>query len=83
MFALIDQDCDVLASLRISWLIMRGNRLSFFALALLVGLLGMAGVLACLVGAIFTVPLGYFLIAIAYLRMTGQPTAEAMYRAAA
>jgi hypothetical protein len=83
MFALIDQDCDVLASLRISWLIMRGNRLSFFALALLVGLLGMAGVLACLVGAIFTVPLGYFLIAIAYLRMTGQPTAEAMYRAPA
>ena len=83
MFALLDQDCGVLESFRLSWFIMRGNRLSFFALALLVGLLSIAGFLACLVGAIFTVPLGYFVIAIAYLVMTGQPTAETMYRAPA
>jgi len=83
MFALLDQDCGVLESFRLSWFIMRGNRLSFFALTLLVGLLSIAGFLACLVGAIFTVPLGYFVIAFAYLVMTGQPTAETMYRAPA
>jgi hypothetical protein len=80
MFALIDQDCGVLQSFRISWHIMRGNRLSFFALALLSGLLAVSGFLACGIGALFTGPLTYFVITFAYLVMAGQPTAEPMYR---
>ncbi|MGE0534008.1 MAG: hypothetical protein AB7O68_03480 [Pirellulales bacterium] len=83
ILVIVDQDSGVIESFRTSWSIMRGNRLSFFALALSASLLGICGVLACLVGALITMPFFYFVISLAYLVMTGQPTAESLHRPAA
>ncbi|MBA4032952.1 MAG: hypothetical protein C0478_18955 [Planctomyces sp.] len=53
----------------------RGNRLQILLIILVSMLIHFAGVCFCL-GGLITFPLISMLTAVAYLRMTGQPTAE-------
>jgi len=80
-FLIVDRNLGALESLSTSNTIMSGNRLSLFALGLLTGLLNMAGFCACLIGLVFTAPYVVLLFAVAYLAMTGQPTADQWLRA--
>jgi hypothetical protein len=75
-YLIVDRNAGVMDSLRLSRMYTAGNRLAIFVILLAVGLINFAGVLACCVGMIFTAPYGMLALAVAYLSMTGQPTAE-------
>ncbi|HUT93141.1 MAG TPA: DUF975 family protein [Thermoguttaceae bacterium] len=74
-YLIIDRDVGILESLSLSRQITAGNKLTLFVIWVLMGLLNLAGALACLVGLLFTVPFTALLNLIVYLAMTGQPTA--------
>ena len=76
-YFIIDRTADALESLGLSRQITSGNKLTLFCSYLLVGLLGIAGTLACCVGLLFGVgPYVALLLAMFYLTMSGQTTAD-------
>jgi hypothetical protein len=75
-YLIIDRDLGVLESLRVSMEITRGKAGMIFVLGLLTAAINVAGVLACFIGLIFTIPFGVLLFIVTYLALTGQPTAD-------
>ncbi len=74
-YLIIDQNVDAAESLRVSYEVTNGNKLLLLILYFLSGLIVVAGALACLIGLLFAVPFVWLIFAVAYLTMTGQPTA--------
>ncbi len=79
---IVDRQLGVMDSLRTSNEIMSGNRLMMFVLVIVLGLLNMVGLLACCIGALFTGAYSGLAIAVMYLIITGQPTADQLMRGA-
>lgn len=75
MFAIADRSVGAMESFRISAAITSGNRMSLFLLGLLASLAMMVGFLACCVGMLASIPYGWMCFVVAYLMMSGQPTA--------
>jgi hypothetical protein len=73
-YVLVDRDCGVTDSLQISWELTRGHVFELVALGILEGLIAAAGLLACLVGAFFTVPVSVMMVAVTYALLAGDGT---------
>ena len=78
MYLIVDQRLDVIESLSVSHQITTGNKATLFLLFLVLGLIAMGGACACGIGLIFAIPFMQVSMVVAYLTMTGQPTAEQM-----
>ena len=72
-FFIVDRNCGVMESFRLCYEHAEGNRLNVLVLGLIAMGLSMLGCLALCVGWIATTPFSMFMMAIAYLTMTGQP----------
>jgi hypothetical protein len=72
-FLVIDKDMAAIDALGASWQMTQGKVLKVIALSLLAGLIAGAGVIACCVGALFTVTMSYVMYASAYRQMVGPP----------
>lgn len=70
-FVLIDRDCGAVEAIQGSYEITRGHVLTLFSIGLVGGLIGLAGVLACGIGLIFTFPLSMLIMSCAYVCLTG------------
>ena len=74
-WVLVDRDPSGLTdALSQSKQVTDGHKLQLLVIGFAVGCINIVGVLACCVGYIFTVPFSNLIMAVAYLRMTGQPT---------
>src|SRR5205807_14816 len=73
-YVLVDRDCGVVDSIQISYEITRGHVLELVGLSLLSGVVALAGLLACGVGLLFTIPLSMLIQACTYaLLVAGSP----------
>jgi hypothetical protein len=81
-YLLLDQNVGSLESLSLSWKITRGNRLMLFAIWTVAGIMGvLVSLLTGGLGAIFlAAPFLSLMMPVIYLAMTGQPTADRLYR---
>jgi uncharacterized membrane protein len=75
-YLIIDRNAGALESISTSFQITRGRAGLIFVIGLIVTAVNIAGLLACFVGLIFTVPYGVLTFAVTYLALTGQPTAD-------
>jgi hypothetical protein len=75
-YAIIDQDAGVFSSLMMSKEITSGNKIQLVLLFLAGLLFIVLGLLACLIGVFFAAPFVLLIAAVAYVAMTGRPTAE-------
>ncbi len=78
-FLILDGRTGILDSLTLSREIMVGNKLILLAIWVLMGLLMIAGFLACCVGAFVSGSFVRLMQAVIYLAITGQPTAAEIY----
>ncbi|MFH1267212.1 MAG: hypothetical protein ABIK89_15900 [Planctomycetota bacterium] len=67
---------EIIESIELSMKVTQGNKLTLFLLGIVSFGLILAGFLMCCVGVIFTAPLATLMGVVAYLAMTGQPTAD-------
>lgn len=80
-YLILDRRIGVLESFSISQKVMIGNKLTLFALVLVVGLLGgLFALVTCFVGLVAVAPFFSLMLAVTYLVVTGQPTADGSYR---
>jgi hypothetical protein len=77
-YLVVDRGAGVMESLRLSLEFTRGNAGNIFVIGFMTGLINLAGVLACGVGLIFTIPFTALLFPVMYLALTGQPIADPM-----
>jgi hypothetical protein len=70
-YMIIDRNYGALDAIKANAALTQGHFFGWLGVLLLFGLIGGAGLLACCVGFIFTVPLCYCLITSAYLEATG------------
>ncbi len=82
-YLVIDRYAGPIECLSLSWQITRGNVLSIFLVWLVTAAINLLGLLACCVGLIATAPFSSFIYAVQYLALTGQPTADQLWHAAA
>ena len=75
-YLVIDRDAGIMESLRLSLEVTRGNAGNIGAIGFATGLINLAGLLACGVGLLFTIPFTYLLFSVTYLALTGQPIAD-------
>lgn len=75
-YLVLDRNMGIIEALSFSRQLMQGNKLTLFAIAIVGGLLILAGFLACCVGVLAVAPYVALLYAVVYLIMTGQPTAD-------
>ncbi len=78
-YFIIDRNADALESLTLSRQFTNGNKVSLFVLFLALLGINIAGLAACCIGFFFTMPFTQLAMAVAYLAMTGQPTAGDAY----
>ncbi len=69
---IIDKGMDFGAAMKTSWKMVRKHWWQVFGLMLLIGLVNLAGALACLVGLLFTMPIGFAAMMIAYETIFGE-----------
>jgi len=69
IYLMIDRNAGVIDSLRGSWQITQGNKLTIFLILLLLGLINLGGVLACCIGIIATMPYTALAVAVMYTVM--------------
>jgi hypothetical protein len=79
---IVDRGMGAMESLRMSNQIMSGNRLALFGLGIVLALINMLGCAALCIGLFFTASYSALATAVAYLMMTGQPTADQLMRGA-
>jgi uncharacterized membrane protein len=72
-YMILDQNAGVIDSLRDSWEATRGRVSTLILVFMLAFSLILGGLLACLVGLLFTGPFTSLMLAVAYLSLTGQP----------
>lgn len=75
---IIDRNVGVVDSLKISKQITTGNKLTLFLLWLVGMFLYMVSLIPCGLGIFVSIPFFGLMIAVVYLAMTGQPTADQM-----
>lgn len=75
-YLIIDRGAGIMESLRVSLEVTRGNAGNIFVIGFMTGLVNLAGLLACGVGLLFTLPFTALLIPVMYLALTGQPIAD-------
>ncbi len=68
---IIDRQLDFGAAMKLSWRRVNQHWWQVFGLMLLIGLINVAGALACLVGLLFTVPIGFAALMHAYEKIFG------------
>jgi hypothetical protein len=68
---IIDRDCNATEAIQGSWALTRGHFWGLFGIALLLGLINLGGLLALLVGFLFTFPLTVLVSAAGYLLIAG------------
>jgi hypothetical protein len=74
-FVLVDRDpSDLLGALSQSKQVTDGHKLQLLVISFAIMIISIIGLLACLVGTIFTLPLVNLIWVVAYMRMTGQRT---------
>ncbi len=73
MYFLVDRETGLRAAYRMAYQVCSVNKLNTLILLLLSMALSSAGVCACFVGQVASVPGTILLVAVAYLQMTGQP----------
>jgi len=71
-YLIIDRNLGAIAALKESAQITRGNKMTIFAIGVLLVLLILVGMLPCLLGLLIVGPYSSVLITVMYLRMTGQ-----------
>jgi hypothetical protein len=76
-YMILDQNAGVLDSLRDSWEATRGRVATLLLVFMLWFSLILGGLVACLVGILFTGPFASLMLAVAYLSLTGQPIGRA------
>jgi uncharacterized membrane protein len=69
---IIDKGMDFGAAMKASWKMVRKHWWQVFGLMLLIGLVNIAGLLACFVGLLFTMPIGFAAMMIAYETIFGE-----------
>ena len=69
---IIDKGMDFGAAMKASWKMVNKHWWQVFGLALLIGLVNLAGALACLVGLLFTMPIGVAALMFAYETIFGE-----------
>ena len=74
-FVLLDEDAPGITCLWRAKEVTENNRLSLFQMTFAMVGIALLGLLMLCVGVIFTAPLAWLIPAVAYLHMTGQPTA--------
>lgn len=79
-YLIIDHNLGAIDSLIGSREITSGNKLSIFAVQMIAFLLYLAGVAACCVGAIFTLPFAFLSMTVTYLAMSGGQIAAPIRR---
>ena len=72
-YMIIDQNAGVIDSLALSWEATRGRVGTMIVVFSFLVLICLAGLLACLVGILFTAPFAYLMLAVTYLSLTEQP----------
>ncbi|MGD0901188.1 MAG: hypothetical protein ABR915_25445 [Thermoguttaceae bacterium] len=76
LYLILDRDCEIMESLKMSKDLMVGNKLTIFLIQVLAGIGGMVAILlTCGLGLIVVYPFLLLLPAVIYLSITGQPTA--------
>jgi len=76
MFMLVDQNSDIMGSLRLSTEATKGNKMTILGLYIVTGAIGIViTVFTCLLGMIVVMPFMTLLSAVIYLGLTGQSTA--------
>ncbi len=74
-WVLVDRDpSGLLDALSQAKQVTNGHKLQLLVIGVAIMGINIAGMLACCVGYIFTIPFSNLIMAVAYLRMTGQPT---------
>lgn len=71
-YFMFDKDLSIGKAIRASIEVTRGRRLDIFLASLLAGLIGCAGMFACCIGALGTIPLAMMVFPVIYARLTGQ-----------
>jgi phage FluMu protein Com len=74
-YTIIDRNLGPIEALSATWELVRINKLTLVALILINTLLAMAGLIALCVGALFAYAFFFLSMAVAYLMISGQPTA--------
>lgn len=77
---IVDRNLGAIDALRTSREITVGNKLTLFLMFLVLGVVNLAGALACCVGLVFTAPYTALTMVMAYLLMTGQAVADPLQR---
>jgi uncharacterized membrane protein len=68
---IVDQQIDFAAAMKASWKMVNKHWWQVFGLVLLIGLINVAGFLACCIGLLFTMPIGFAALMIAYETIFG------------
>ena len=74
-YLIIDRNLGVIDALKTSRLITSGNKMTLFLIGLVMIPIAIIAALPCLIGLIFVIPYFALLGSVAYLMMSGQPTA--------
>jgi uncharacterized membrane protein len=83
MFFAADTDLGVVDCLKASWNSLAGQKGKFFAFLLVLGVLNIAGILACFIGLLVSVPVTILALSIVYTRLTGRTGPEPLAAAPA
>ena len=76
LYALVDRDVGPVESLSVAYRITTNNLFALFVLGLAIFGLTILGLIPCGLGLIVVAPFGMFVQAVAYLEMSGLPTAQ-------
>jgi hypothetical protein len=71
-YVIVDRNAGPIQALQTSWELTRGRTLVLFGLMIVAGLIAMSGIILCIVGLFFTVPLSYLLYACTYVALNGE-----------
>lgn len=73
-FFIVDQGMGGIDAMKASWEATSHQKLMNFLLMLVVGIIGMSGIFALLIGLVFTIPLSYMVYVSAYRQIVGPRT---------
>jgi len=71
IFGILEKDLGPVEALKYSATITKGRRWKIFWTIVLLGIVAMAGIIACCVGILFTIPLGLLGFATIYIKISG------------
>lgn len=69
---IVDRGVGGVDALKQSWEMAKGQKMNLFVFALLMGLVGIVGIIACCVGVFVAAPIGTIGLAFIYMRLNGE-----------